>query len=44
MIINIAYIPIKHLIRNDTKIYNWVNIAEKLIGTPYVWGEETQWD
>ena len=33
-----AYIPIKHLIRNDTKIYNWVNIAEKLIGTPYVWG------
>ena len=33
-----AYIPSKHIIKNTEKINDWVNIAEKLIGTPYVWG------
>ena len=33
-----AYIPRKHIIKNNYKIDDWVSIAEKLIGTPYVWG------
>ena len=33
-----AYIPKKHIIKNGEKIKDWVSIAEKLIGTPYVWG------
>lgn len=33
-----AYIPSKHLIEKNSKIKNWVGTAEKLIGTPYVWG------
>ena len=33
-----AYIPRKHLIKNEDKIDDWVITAEKLIGTPYVWG------
>ena len=33
-----AYIPIKHIIKNEDKIDDWVSIAEKLLGTPYVWG------
>jgi cell wall-associated NlpC family hydrolase len=34
----IAYIPKQHIIKNGEKISDWVSIAEKLIGTPYVWG------
>ena len=33
-----AYIPRKHIIKNEDKIDDWVSTAEKLIGTPYVWG------
>ena len=33
-----AYIPRKHIIKNEAKIDDWVSTAEKLIGTPYVWG------
>ena len=33
-----AYIPRKHLIKNEDKINDWVITAEKLIGIPYVWG------
>ena len=33
-----AYIPRKHIIKNDDKIVDWVSTAEKLIGTPYIWG------
>ena len=33
-----AYIPKKHIIKNEEKIVDWVSIAEKLIGTPYIWG------
>ena len=33
-----AYIPKKHIIKNEGKIYDWVSTAEKLIGTPYLWG------
>ena len=33
-----AYIPRKHIIKNEDKIADWVVTAEKLIGTPYVWG------
>ena len=33
-----AYIPKKHIIKNEDKIDDWVGTAEKLIGTPYVWG------
>ena len=33
-----AYVPRKHIIKNEDKIDDWVSIAEKLIGTPYVWG------
>jgi len=33
-----AYIPRRHIIKNEDKIEDWVITAEKLIGTPYVWG------
>ena len=33
-----AYIPCNHIIKIGNKINDWVNIAERLIGTPYVWG------
>lgn len=33
-----AYIPRKHIIKNEEKIDDWVGVAEKLIGTPYIWG------
>ena len=34
----LAYVPINHIIKIGDKINDWVSIAEKLIGTPYVWG------
>lgn len=33
-----AFIPTKHLIKNGEKINDWVSIAEKMKGTPYLWG------
>lgn len=33
-----AYIPRNHIIKIGENIIDWVAIAEKLIGTPYVWG------
>ena len=33
-----AYIPRNHIIKKEDKIDDWVSIAEKLIGTPYLWG------
>ena len=36
--IRYGYIFKNHLIKIGDKIDNWVGIAEKLIGTPYVWG------
>ncbi len=33
-----AYIPRKHIVKKEDKIDDWVITAEKLIGTPYVWG------
>ncbi len=33
-----AFIPTSHLIKNGEKINDWVSIAEKMKGTPYVWG------
>ncbi len=33
-----AYMPRKHIIKNEDKIDDWVTTAEKLIGTPYIWG------
>ena len=33
-----AYLPRKHIIKKEDKIDDWVSTAEKLIGTPYIWG------
>lgn len=33
-----AYIPRNHLVKLDHKLLDWVSVAEKLIGTPYLWG------
>lgn len=33
-----AYIPSNHIIEINNRVNNWVGIAEKLIGTPYIWG------
>ena len=33
-----AYLLRKHIIRKEDKIDDWVSTAEKLIGTPYIWG------
>ena len=33
-----GYIPSQHIIEKNASIKDWVAIAEKLIGTPYVWG------
>ena len=35
---NTAFIPKKHLVPIDHIKNDWVSTAEKLIGTPYVWG------
>ena len=35
---NTAFIPRNHLVTIDHVNRDWVSIAEKLIGTPYVWG------
>ena len=35
---NIAFVPKNHIVTIDHIIDDWVSIAEKLIGTPYVWG------
>lgn len=34
----VAYVPKNHLISINDKIFDWVSIAESLVGTPYVWG------
>ena len=33
-----GFIPSNHIVKKNNKISDWVSIAEKLIGTPYVWG------
>ena len=33
-----GYLPSHHIIEKNAKTENWVAIAEKLIGSPYVWG------
>ena len=33
-----GYIPSQHIIEKNARIEDWVAIAEKLIGSPYVWG------
>ncbi len=33
-----AYVPNNHIIKIGRTIKDWVSIAEKLIGVPYVWG------
>ncbi len=34
----VGYIPTNHIVPVEKKIYDWVSMAEMLIGTPYVWG------
>ena len=33
-----GYVPRKHIVKIEEKIDDWVSTAEKLIGTPYIWG------
>ena len=33
-----AYIPANHIIDNQSKVKDWVKIAEQVVGTPYKWG------
>ena len=35
---SIGYVPVKHLVRNDFKIFDWVSVAEKMLEIPYKWG------
>ena len=37
-IIEIGYIPTKHIVEIDHKISDWVTVAQSLEGTPYKWG------
>jgi len=37
-IIEVGYIPAKHIVKIDNKISDWVAVAESLEGTPYKWG------
>lgn len=34
----LLYIPSQHIIKIGEKVFDWVHIAEQLIGTPYRWG------
>ena len=36
--VKFAFVPRKHIIEIGYKIDDWVSTAEKLIGTPYLWG------
>ena len=38
MHVEFAFVPRKHIIEIGYKIDDWVSTAEKLIGTPYLWG------
>ncbi len=33
-----GYVPIKHIVKINHKIMDWVSIAQQLEGTPYRWG------
>ena len=33
-----GYVLFKNIIEKDSKVKDWVGIAEQLIGTPYLWG------
>lgn len=36
--IKVAYTPTQHIVKLNSKINDWISVAEKLIGTPYKWG------
>jgi cell wall-associated NlpC family hydrolase len=36
-----GYIAARHLVPFDTRIKDWVAVAERFVGTPYVWGGKT---
>jgi len=37
-IIEVGYVPTKHIVEIDHKISDWVAVAQSLKGTPYKWG------
>jgi len=37
-IIQIGYVPTKHIVKLQHKVFDWVAIAQNLNGTPYKWG------
>ena len=37
-IVEVGYIPTKHIVEIDHKVSDWVAIAQSLEGTPYKWG------
>ena len=37
-IIEVGYIPTKHIVEIGHKVSDWVSVAESLEGTPYKWG------
>lgn len=36
--LEVGYVPCKHIVNNDHKVKDWVEIAQQLEGTPYKWG------
>ena len=37
-IIKVGFVPTKHIVEFNHKVKDWVQIAQRLEGTPYVWG------
>ena len=33
-----GFVPLNHIVPKENKVLDWVEVAEKLIGTPYKWG------
>ena len=36
--LEIGFVPSKHIVINEHKVKDWVEVAQKLEGTPYKWG------
>ena len=36
--VEVGYVPAKHIVEFEHKVFDWVEVAQRLEGTPYKWG------